>query len=168
MEFRRMLSRSRTYSNMSTRLPADPHDLALRLFSNLEGPTRVGDSALWEGRLPAHLDFSAVEEHLENLPKSLAGACRADTRTIGFHPSNADVYEDIRELLSIASNRSRIPVCFTVRESGFTYPTTTAAAPDSIAQYMDAVRLLSVLARLADVRNGGLLFVSSQDRQSHV
>lgn len=152
---------------MSTYLPTDPHDFALWLFDNLEDPARVGDSALWEGSLPDSLDFAAVEEHLENLPKSLAGACRADTRTIGFYPSNANVYEDIRELLGVASNRNRIPVRFTVRNSGFTYPiaTDTCAVPESIAQYMDAVRLLSVLDKLADVHGGGFLFVSSHEAQ---
>jgi hypothetical protein len=97
----------------------------------------------------------------------LAGACRVDARTIGFYPSNANVYEDTRELLGVASNRSRIPARFTVRDSGFTHPpaTTTATVPEPIAQYMDAVRLLSVLDKLADVRNGGLLFVSSHEAQ---
>ncbi|TXH46060.1 MAG: hypothetical protein E6Q92_02510 [Burkholderiaceae bacterium] len=152
---------------MSMHLPIDPHDFALWLFDNLDGPARVGDSALWEGRLPENFDFTAVEKHLEDLPKSLAGACRADTRTIGFHPSNANVYEDIGELLGVASNRSRIPARFTVRDSGFTHPaaTTTETVPEPIAQYMDAVRLLSVLEKLADVRNGGLLFVSSHEAQ---
>ncbi len=152
---------------MSMGLPADSHDFALWLFDNLEEPARVGDSALWEGRLPANLDFPSVEGHLENLPQSLAGACRADTRTIGFHPSNANVYEDLRELLGVALNRSRIPTRFTVRDTGFTHPiaTTTGTVPDSIAQYMDAVRLLSVLDKLADVRNGGLLFVSNYESQ---
>lgn len=152
---------------MSMHLPVDPHDFALWLFDNLEGLTRVGDSTLWEGRLPDHLDFVLVERHLENMSRSLAGACRADTRIIGFHPTNADVYENIRELLGVASNRSRIPDRFTVRDSGFTHPaaTTTATVPDLIAQYMDAVRLLSVLDKLADVRNGGLLFVSSHEAQ---
>ena len=152
---------------MSMQLPADPHDFALWLYDNLDGLARVGDSALWEGRLPDHWDFVAVEQHLENLPRSLAGPCRADTRTIGFHPSNADVYEDIRQLLSVASNRSRIPARFTVRDSGFTHPATTVmtAVPESVAQYMDAVRLLSILDKLADVRNGGLLFVSSHEAQ---
>lgn len=152
---------------MSMHLPTDPHDFALWLFDNLESLARVGDSALWEGRLPDDLDFAAIEEHLENLPKSLAGACRVDARTIGFYPSNANVYEDTRELLGVASNRSRIPARFTVRDSGFTHPpaTTTATVPEPIAQYMDAVRLLSVLDKLADVRNGGLLFVSSHEAQ---
>lgn len=152
---------------MSTHLPTDSHDFALWLFNNLEGTARVGDSALWEGKLPNRLDFAIVEGHLENLPKSLAGACRSDTRTIGFHPSNADVYENIQELLSVASNRNRIPVRFTIRDSGFTHPvaTTATTVPESIAQYMDAVRLLSILNKLADVRNGGLLFVSSHEAQ---
>lgn len=152
---------------MLTHLPTDPHDFALWLFDNLEGLERVGDNALWEGRLPDRLDFSAVEEHLENLPKQLAGACRADTRTIGFYPSSADVYEDIRELLGVALNRSRVPAHFTVRDRGFTHPaaTTTGTVPESIAQYMDAVRLFSILEKLADVRNGGLLFVSSHEAQ---
>lgn len=152
---------------MSMHLPADPHDFALWLFDNLERLTRVGESALWEGRLPDRLDFAAIERHLENLPRSLAGPCRADTRTIGFYPSNADVYEDIQQLLGVAANRSHIPARFTVRDSKFSHPaaTITAAVPRSIAQYMDAVRLLSILDKLADVRNGGLLFVSSHEAQ---
>lgn len=148
-------------------LSNDPHDFALWLLDNLEDLVHVDRSALWEGHLPDHLDFAAIEQHLENLPKSLAGSCRADTRTIGFYPSNADVYEDIQQLLNVASNRSHIPARFTVRDSRFTHPTTTAAtaAPESVAQYMDAVRLLSILNKLADVRNGGLLFVSSHEAQ---
>jgi len=148
-------------------LPADPHDFALWLFDNLEGLARVGESALWEGRLPDRLNFVAIELHLENLPRSLAGPCRTDTRTIGFYPSNADVYEDIQQLLGVAANRSHIPARFTVRDSGFSHPavTITAAVPKPIAQYMDAVRLLSILDKLADVRNGGLLFVASHEAQ---
>jgi hypothetical protein len=77
------------------------------------------------------------------------------------------VYEDIQQLLGVAANRSRIPARFTVRDSGFSHPaaTITAAVPKSVAQYMDAVRLLSILDKLADVRNGGLLFVSSHEAQ---
>lgn len=152
---------------MSMHLPPDPHDFALWLFDNLENVSRVGESSLWEGTLPDAYDFANVEEHLESLPKSLAGACRSDMRTIGFHPSNANVYEDIQELLGVASNRSRIPARFTVRKSGFTYPaiTTTDFVPEPIAHYIDAVRLFSVLDGLADVRNGGLLFVSSHEAQ---
>lgn len=148
-------------------LPTDPHDFALWLFDNLDDLARVGDSTLWEGTLPEIFDFAAIEEQLDNLPKPLAGACRADTRTIGFHPSNANVYEDIGELLGVASNRSRIPARFTVRDSGFTHPVATTAitVPDAVAQYMDAVRLLSLLEKLADVHNGGLLFVSSHESQ---
>lgn len=152
---------------MSIHLPTDPHDFALWLFDNLEDPARVGDSTLWEGRLPDVFDFAAVEEHLENLPKFLAGACRSDTRTIGFYPSGTNIYEDIGELLAVASNRIRIPARFTVRAGGFTHPAvaTTVTPPEPIAQYMDAVRLWSVLEKLADVRNGGLLFVSSHEAQ---
>lgn len=53
---------------MSIHLPTDPHDFALWLFDNLKCLARVGDSTLWEGRLPDLLDFAGVEEHLENLP----------------------------------------------------------------------------------------------------
>lgn len=152
---------------MSMHLPPEPHDFALWLFDNLENAARVGESSLWEGVLPARYDFASVEDHLENLPRSLAGACRSDERTIGFYPSNANVYEDIHELLGVASNRSRIPARFTVRDSGFTYPasSTNDIVPESIAHYIDAVRLFSVLNGLADVRNGGLLFVASHEAQ---
>ena len=126
----------------------------------------MGDSSLWEGRLPDCWRFDVIEEHLESLPR-LGGVCRSDTRTIGFHPSHANVYESVEDLLAVAVNRSRIPDNFTVRESAFTHPVGTAKeqAPIEIAHYMEAVRLHSVLEKHADVRNGGLLFVSSHEAQ---
>lgn len=148
-------------------LPTDPHDFALWLFDNLEDLSCVGNTTLWEGKLPAGIDFTSVELHLENLAGSLAGTCRADTREIGFYPSSAHVYQDIRELLGQASNRTRVPARFTLRDIGFSYPPAddATASPELVTQYVDAVRLFSVLNNLADVRNGGLLFVSSHDAQ---
>lgn len=152
---------------MSTHLPTDPHDFALWLFNNLEDLSCVGNTTLWEGKLPAGIDFTLVESHLENLTGSLAGTCRADTREIGFYPSSAYVYQDIRQLLGHAGNRTRVPARFTLRDIGFSYPAVddATALPELVTQYVDAVRLLSVLNNLADVRNGGLLFVSSHDAQ---
>lgn len=152
---------------MSTHLPTDPHEFALWLFDNLEFLSCVGNTTLWEGRLPSHIDFMLVESHLENLTGSLAGTCRADTREIGFYPSNAHVYQDIRQLLGYAGNRTRVPARFTVRDIGFSYPPVddVAATPELVRQYVDAVRLFSLLNNLADVRNGGLLFVFSHDSQ---
>lgn len=152
---------------MSIHLPTDPHDFALWLFENLESLSCVGNTTLWEGKLPSDIDFAVVESHLENLPSSLAGTCRADTREIGFYPSNAQVYEDIRQLLGQASNRVRVPARFTLRDIGFSYPPVDAAtaSPELITQYVEAVRLWSILNSLADVRNGGLLFVSRHDAQ---
>lgn len=152
---------------MSIRLPTDPHDFALWLFESLEDLSCVGNTALWEGKLPSDLDFAAVESHLENLPGTLAGTCRADTREVGFYPSNAQVYEDIRQLLGEASNRVRVPARFTIRDVEFSYPPVDDAtvSPGLVTQYLGAVRLWSILNSLADVRNGGLLFVSSHDAQ---
>lgn len=152
---------------MSTQLPTDPHDFALWLLNNLEALSPVGNSTLWEGTVPADVDFAAIETHLESLPGSLAGACRADTRRIGFYPSLANVYTDIRQLLENARNRTRAPARFTLRDINFTYPPAVGAPqpPQFVAQYMDAVRLWAVLEKLADVHNGGLLFVSSHDAQ---
>lgn len=152
---------------MSTHLPPDPHDFALWLFDNLEHLSCVGNTTLWEGRLPDDIDFTVVESHLESLTGSLAGPCRVDTREIGFYPSNVHVYENVHQLLNHAGNRTRVPGRFTIRDIGFSYPLVDDAAPPPrlITQYIDAVRLFSVLSNLADVRNGGLLFVSSHDAQ---
>lgn len=152
---------------MTIQLPADPHDFALWLFDNLEGLSPVGGTALWEGRLPAYIDFSLVESHLENLPDGLAGACRADTRVLEFYPSSVHVYQDIKQLLSHAANRVRVPSRFTLRDISFSYPAIddSAETPELVVQYIEAVRLFSVLNDLADVRNGGLLFVCSHDAQ---
>lgn len=148
-------------------LPSDPHDFALWLFENLEDLSCVGNTTLWEGKLPSDVDFTVVESHLNNLPSSLAGTCRADTREIGFYPSNAQVYEDLRQLLSQASNRVRVPARFTLRDIGFSYPPVgdVTELPELITQYVEGVRLWSILNSLADVRNGGLLFLSSHDAQ---
>ncbi|MBY6308670.1 hypothetical protein [Alcaligenes faecalis] len=153
---------------MSTPLPTNPHDFALWLLDNLESPAPVGNSGLWEGTLPAEKDFDVIEAHLEDLPNHLAGASRADTRCIGFYPANADVYIDIEQLLANKNNRTRVPSHFTLRNFSFSYPPTNGdmeSTPQPIAQYIDAVRLWGVFKNLADVNNGGLLFVSSHDAQ---
>ena len=77
---------------MSTTIPTDPHDLALWLFDNLEGPSRMAGGSIWEGRLPDHLDFNQVETHLGAITGALLGTTRAYTRTLEFYPSNAHVY----------------------------------------------------------------------------
>ncbi|WHL19019.1 hypothetical protein [Stenotrophomonas acidaminiphila] len=152
---------------MSTHLPTDPHDFALWLFDNLEDVSCVGSTTLWEGKLRAGIDFMLVESHLENLTGALAGTCREDNRVIGFYPSSVHVYQDIRQLLSHAGNRTRVPARFTLRDIDFSYPPAddSTVLPELVTQYVDAVRLFSVLNNLADVRNGGLLFVSSHDAQ---
>lgn len=152
---------------MSTPLPTDPHDFALWLFNNLENVTPVGSSGLWEGRLPDGIDFEVVEAHLEDLPGSLSGTSRADTRCIEFYPAAADVYNDLQQLLSHKSNRTRVPSRFTLRDLNFTYPPASQDIEinQSVTQYVEAVRLWAVLKNLADVNNGGLLFVSSHDSQ---
>jgi len=148
-------------------LPTDPHDFALWLFDNLEELSPVGDTALWEGKLPADIDFATVESHLENLDTSLAGACRTDTRVLEFYPSHVHVYENIEQLLGNASNRKNVPLQFTLRDINFAYPSTNDSSemPEQVSQYMDSVRLFSVLSKLSDVQNGGLLFVQSHDAQ---
>lgn len=147
-------------------LPADPHDFALWLFDNLGDVSQTGP-ALWEGKLPADIDFPTVESHLEDLGASLAGSSRSDTRIIEFYPSHVHVYEDIGQLLGNASNRKNVPSRFTLRDINFSYPPTNDSLemPEQISQYMDAARLFSVLSKLADVQNGGLLFVQSHDAQ---
>ncbi|MBW7909555.1 MAG: hypothetical protein H3C50_11690 [Kiritimatiellae bacterium] len=127
----------------------------------------MDNTTLWEGKLPAWIDFSLIESHLQNLAGSLAGTCRSDTREIGFYPTHAHVYQDIRQLLRNAHNRTHVPARFTLLDIGFSYPPTDGATalPEEVTQYVDAVRLFSVLSDLADVRNGGLLFVSSHDAQ---
>lgn len=127
----------------------------------------MGNTTLWEGRLPAYIDFSLVESHLENLSDRLAGTCRIDTRVLEFYPSHVHVYKDIKQLLSHAANRIRVPPRFTLRDIGFSYPDMddSSVMPELVTQYMEAVRLFSVLGDLADVRNGGLLFVYSHEAQ---
>lgn len=151
---------------MLTQLPTNPHDFALWLLNNLESPSPIDNSALWEGTLPADFDFVTIETHLENLPGSLGGPCREDTRRLGFYPSSANVYVDIRQMLEHVRHRTRTPARFTLLDVDFTYPPTdTTTVPKTVTYYMEAVRLWTVLEKLADVRNGGLLFVSSHDAQ---
>ena len=126
----------------------------------------MAGGSIWEGRLPDHLDFNQVETHLGAITGALIGTTRADTRTIEFYPSNAHVYEDLGELLAVASNRRRIPDRFALRSLNFAYPAAAGLeTPDVVAKYMDAVRLWAVLRDMADVNNGGLLFVASHDAQ---
>lgn len=155
---------------MSTALPDNPHDMALWLFDNLGDLACVAGSALWEGKLPSELDFDAVESHLEGLPGALNGTCRADNRIIGFYPGDAHVYEDMEHMLQTAGNRRRIPERFTLRDEGYSHPLIEGApaTPLAVARYLETVRLWSVLHDLADVRNGGLLFVASHDAQLEI
>lgn len=150
---------------MAIQLPHDPHDFALWLLSNLEELTCVDNSSLWEGRLPSEIDFKEIETHLEGMPSALSGICNESDRTIGFYPSNVHIYSNIHQLLSQSKNLTLIPNRFTLRDSNFSYPSANDSPPISVSQYMDAVRLWSVLSDLADVRNGGLLFVASHEAQ---
>jgi len=170
---------------MSTTLPTDPHDFALWLFETLECVRQVATSALWEGKLPTSCDFDEVEAHLDGMPGALSGSCRAETRMIGFYPTNAHVYESLAQMLAVEANRRRVPAKFTLRDTGLTLPiqeqvsTTTRVGtcpaddasektPSEVLQYVEAVRLWTVLHELADVRNGGLLFVASHDAQLEI
>lgn len=152
---------------MSTQFPTEPHEFALWLIDNLENLQSIGGSALWEGRLPSHLDFELVESHVESLPNSFAGPCRSDTRRIGFYPSSVNVYQNLDQLVLQSSNRVRVPSRFTLLEERFSYPTleSTCSMPKQVAHYLEAVHLFSVLKNLADAHNGGLLFVSSHEAQ---
>lgn len=155
---------------MSTALPDNSHDMALWLFDNLSDLTRVAGGALWEGKLSSELDFDDVESHLTGLSGALAGTCRADNRIIGFYPGNAHVYEDMEHMLQTAGNRRRIPERFTLRDQRYSYPPVEGATayPIAVDRYLETVRLWSVLHDLADVRNGGLLFVASHDAQLEI
>src|SRR3546814_15458969 len=160
---------------MSTKvtLPTDAHDLALWLFHNLEQVSRSGSTSLWEGRLPTRLDFDATVKHIEDVSPKLAGVSSSTTRTIGFHPANVHVYENVQELITIAANRRRAPDRFTVCALQFSHPAPQAegqedSTPDIVLMYLEAVRLWSVFKQLADVPNGSILFVASYDAQLEI
>ncbi len=148
-------------------LPTDSHDFALWLFNTLENLSPIGNGGLWEGRLPDHIEFSEVEIHLASFGKHLEGPCRFDTRIIGFYPSYVHVYEDFQQLLDNAKNREYVPKRFTLRSSNFSYPCQddSTKTPKEVTQYLQAVRLFSVLSDLADIRNGGIMFVQSHEAQ---
>lgn len=151
-------------------LPTDEHNLALWLFANLEQVSRSGSTSLWEGTLPTRLNFDTTVKHIEDVSPKLAGVSSSPTRTIGFHPANVHVYEDVQELITIAANRRRAPDRFTVRTLQFSYPAPEAegqknSTPDVVSMYLEAVRLWSVFKQLADVPNGSILFVASYDAQ---
>ena len=152
---------------MSTQFPTEPHEFALWLIRNLEDLQNVGGSTLWEGKLPTRFDFKLVESNVESLPNAFGGPCRFETRKIGFHPTSVNVYQNLEQLLLQARNRTRVPSRFTLLDEKFSYPglAPNNMIPERVTRYLDVVNLFSVLKKLADAHNGGLLFVASHEAQ---
>ncbi|MFA7541587.1 MAG: hypothetical protein WCZ02_05795 [Lysobacterales bacterium] len=134
-------------------LPTDPQDLALWLFSELEGVGRVAGTRQWSGRLPVQFDFAEIEQHLEAVSEELKGVCNSRTRIIEFHPHLVDVYEDMTEMLGVVANRVLVPGRFVIRSLGFKYPADSASGsiPTEVSRYFDVVGLWRTFCQLADL-----------------
>lgn len=150
-------------------LPTDPHELALWLLDNLEQARAVGSGGLWQGVLPAQLDFSAFDAHFDQHASPVVGFRHASDRMIEFYPSSGDVYQNMQELLGVANNRRRIPGRFHVQSPIYSHPATAGQdVPAVIQHYFDAIHVWSALRDSADVQNGSLLFVNSHDAQVEI
>lgn len=150
-------------------LPNDPHDLALWLLDTLEDVRSAGGT-LWEGRLPAELNFADTVSRVEAAGGSLGGISNEGSRVIGFHPSIAGVYRDLDELIGVARNRRIVRNRFAIRSPKYHHPATgQQSTPDDVAAYIAAVDLWVTLERLADIpANNSIHFVASHDAQLEI
>lgn len=128
-------------------LPTHPHDWALWLFDELESLEDMG--SYWQGVLPAGMDFAEVTAAL---PDNIRGVCDASSRTIEFHPTVANVFSSLTELVEGAKRRN-VPKIFTVRDLKYTHGRSNTTPP-GISQYLGAVKLWQLFERAADHGTG--------------
>ncbi len=143
-------------------LPQSKHDLALWLVSVLTGHSKQGSSVV-TGTLPVDFDFDAVDQALDT--HGIAGVCDSSTRRIEFHPSWANVYASMDELLAVPGNLGLAPTVFTLLDSNCTYRAGDIE-PVEVTQYLHACKLYKLMQSVADLQADGqnrMVFLQRHD-----
>lgn len=143
-------------------LPTTPHECALWLFDNLEEIKSVGTH--WQGRLPAKWNFNEIED---GLPSALKGVLDSQSRIVEFHPASCNVYETLDGLVH-GLERRRVPPVFTIRALNYTHGK-TQIVPQSIRDYLDAVKFWQLLQSFADYEvNQAIVYIKSFESKVEV